>query len=78
MASTSSAYESGGEIPSTLDPEVENTTTEDNFQQTIELLQIEAEELRFSLVSIYQTDVTQFFRFSNMIFPLDFPLFGQG
>ena len=45
MASTSSVYESGGEIPSILDPEVENTTTEDNFQQTIELLQIEAEEL---------------------------------
>ncbi len=25
----------------------------------------------FSLVSIYQTDVRQFFRFSNMICPLD-------
>ena len=28
-------------------------------------------KLRFSLVSIYQTDVTRFFRFSKMIFPLD-------
>lgn len=45
MASTSSAFDSEGQIPSKLVAEVENTTNEGDFQQTIELLQIDSEEL---------------------------------
>ncbi len=45
MALSSSSYNLEGEISSILTSEVENTTTEDNFQQTIELLQADAEEL---------------------------------
>jgi hypothetical protein len=45
MASSSSSYNLEGEISSIPTSEVENTTTEDNFQQTIELLQVDAEEL---------------------------------
>lgn len=45
MASTSSAFDSERQIPSKLVSEVENTTNEGDFQQTIELLQIDSEEL---------------------------------
>lgn len=45
MASTSSAFDSEGQIPSKLVAEVENTTNEGDFQQTVELLQIDSDEL---------------------------------
>lgn len=45
MASTSSAHDSESQISTILGSEVVNTTKEDDFQQTIELLQIDAEEL---------------------------------
>ena len=45
MASTSSTDDLESQIPSILAPEVVDKTKEDGFQQTIELLQIDAEEL---------------------------------
>ena len=45
MASTSLTDDLESQIPSILAPEVVDKTKEDGFQQTIELLQIDAEEL---------------------------------
>ncbi|KAK2567858.1 hypothetical protein P5673_007742 [Acropora cervicornis] len=45
MASTSSTDHLGSQIPSILAPEVVDKAKEDGFQQTIDLLQVDAEEL---------------------------------
>ncbi|XP_015748256.1 PREDICTED: uncharacterized protein LOC107328053 isoform X2 [Acropora digitifera] len=45
MASTSSTDDLGSQIPSILAREVVDKAKVDGFQQTIELLQIDAEEL---------------------------------
>ena len=45
MASTSSTDDLESQIPIILASEALNTTDEDDFQQTIELLQIDAQEL---------------------------------
>ena len=45
MASTSSAQDLESQLPTILDSEAVNTADEDGFQQTLELLQIDAEEL---------------------------------
>lgn len=45
MASTSSAQDLESQLPTILGSEVVNTTDEDDFQQTLELLQIDTEEL---------------------------------
>ena len=45
MASTSSAYEAESEVSSIFASTGKNTATEDDFEQTIELLEVNAVEL---------------------------------
>ena len=59
MASTSSAQDLESQLPTILGAEVVNTADEDGFQQTLELLQIDAEEL-FNEISHSAEEVSHY------------------
>ena len=59
MASTSSAQDLESQLRTILGSEVVSTADEDSFQQTLELLQIDAEEL-FNEISHSAEEVSHY------------------